>query len=128
MKLYISGPMTGMPEHNFPAFHAAAADLRAQGWTVENPAEHFNGAHGLPWEVYMVQDIHVITRGCWGIAVLDGWEGSRGARLEVLLGRSCRLNLLKYRPGRTPVTLGEDEIRRAVWGSTSPIAASASSI
>lgn len=37
--LYISGPITGMPDLNFPAFHAAAAALRAAGYTVTNPAE-----------------------------------------------------------------------------------------
>ena len=37
-RIYISGPMTGMPEHNFPAFHAAADRLRKAGWSVVNPA------------------------------------------------------------------------------------------
>ena len=27
-RIYIAGPMTGMPEHNFPAFHAAAERFR----------------------------------------------------------------------------------------------------
>jgi len=38
-RIYISGPMTGLPEHNFPAFHAAAERLRKAGWEVNNPAE-----------------------------------------------------------------------------------------
>lgn len=32
--IYLCGPMTGLPEYNYPAFHAAAAELRAQGWHV----------------------------------------------------------------------------------------------
>jgi len=36
---YISGPMTGLPEHNFPAFNAAAAYYRERGFEVINPAE-----------------------------------------------------------------------------------------
>ena len=32
--IYISGPITGLPDLNYPAFHAAAAELRALGWTL----------------------------------------------------------------------------------------------
>lgn len=42
-RLYLAGPMTGLPDFNYPAFHAAAAAWRAAGWTVANPAENFNG-------------------------------------------------------------------------------------
>jgi hypothetical protein len=38
-KIYLSGPMTGLPDLNFPAFHAEAARLRALGYDVINPAE-----------------------------------------------------------------------------------------
>ena len=44
MRVYISGPMSGLPELNFPAFHAAAASLRAKGLDVVNPAE-INAEH-----------------------------------------------------------------------------------
>ena len=39
LKIYCAGPMTGLPELNFPAFHAEAARLRAFGYEVINPAE-----------------------------------------------------------------------------------------
>lgn len=38
-RIYLSGPMTGLPELNFPAFAAMTANLRADGHTVTNPAE-----------------------------------------------------------------------------------------
>lgn len=43
MRVYIAGPMTGLPEYNFPAFHAAAKAWRDAGWEVLNPAEAFDG-------------------------------------------------------------------------------------
>lgn len=39
MRIYCSGPMTGLPDHNRPAFDAAAKRLREQGHFVINPAE-----------------------------------------------------------------------------------------
>jgi hypothetical protein len=37
--LFVSGPMTGMPDHNRAAFHAASKRLRNHGYYVINPAE-----------------------------------------------------------------------------------------
>ena len=39
VRVYLSGPMKGYPDSNFPAFHATAAALRARGLEVVNPAE-----------------------------------------------------------------------------------------
>ena len=46
MKLYLAGPMRGMPFFNFPAFKDAAAQLRAKGHYVFNPAERDEEIHG----------------------------------------------------------------------------------
>ena len=79
-RFYIAGPMTGHPEFNHPAFHAKAAELRAQGLDVFNPAEN-----GLPadasWSDHMRVDIRELTH-CTHIYMLDGWQASKGARLE----------------------------------------------
>lgn len=78
--VYIAGPCTGYPELNYPAFHAAAGALRAQGWDVLNPAENPAPPCGS-WAGYMRMALVQVTRAhC--VVMLPGWEHSRGARLE----------------------------------------------
>ena len=79
-RVYIAGPMTGLPELNFPAFHAAAARLRRLGLEVVNPAE-INAGTTLGWADCMRADIAQLVT-CDSIALLPGWEKSRGASLE----------------------------------------------
>lgn len=81
-RIYISGPMTGKPALNFPAFHRAAANLRALGHDVVNPAELDDAdPKALQWHQYLRRDItHLMT--CDAVAMLPGWQESKGARLE----------------------------------------------
>jgi len=82
MIIYITGPMSGLPDLNFPAFHAAAAKLRAEGHTVINPAEiNADVAGQRPWDFYMRADIVELTK-CEAIYLLNGWRDSKGALLE----------------------------------------------
>lgn len=92
-RIYISGPMTGMPSHNFFAFHAAAERLRKAGWDVVNPAENFQGRTDLPREMYLRQDVALLA-GCDAIAMLPGWRESRGARMEYFIAREIGLDVL----------------------------------
>lgn len=82
MKLYIAGPMTGLPSLNFPAFHAAAATLRAAGHVAVNPAE-INPDMTAEWTDCMFEDLKQLTH-CDGIVMLQGWEKSPGAQIERL--------------------------------------------
>ena len=101
MKLYLAGPMTGYPNFNFPAFHAAAKKLRDEGHSVFNPAERGVERDGKDWgaevpdgsqeaakakgfslRVALGDDLAFICGEAEGIALLPGWENSKGARAE----------------------------------------------
>lgn len=88
-RIYLSGPMTGLPEFNYPAFNAAAAHLRALGVHVENPAENTKPPCGS-WLGYMRLAVAQLAT-CDHVVVLDGWEQSSGARVEVELARGMGL-------------------------------------
>lgn len=92
MRIYLSGPMTGLPNLNFPAFHAAAAKLRARGLEVVNPAE-INPDTGMSWEECMRADIKALC-DCQALAMLPGWERSNGAHLEVHIAHRLGLQIL----------------------------------
>lgn len=82
-KLYVAGPMTGYKDFNFPAFAAAAADLRAAGYEVINPAE-LNAGNDGDWLACMRNDIAALVT-CDGVAALPFWTNSKGANIEIKL-------------------------------------------
>jgi hypothetical protein len=77
--------MTGLPEYNYPAFHAAAARLRAAGYSVMNPAENAL-PHDARWAEYMDRAIPQVF-DAEGLALLPGYRSSNGARIEVAIAR-----------------------------------------
>lgn len=95
--VYLSGPMTGVPDHNFPYFNAVAAKLRSIGLRVVNPAENFNGVTDLERSTYLRKDIALLTE-CKSILFLDGWRDSRGAQLEYVNARELDLLTFEYKP------------------------------
>lgn len=91
-RIYIAGPMTGLPEFNYPAFSRAADRLRASGYHVENPAENPVPACGT-WAGYMRMAITQLVT-CDTVALLPGWSDSRGANIEQQLARSLDLQVI----------------------------------
>lgn len=89
MKIYLAGPMTGLPEFNYPAFHAAAKELRDAGHEVENPAES-TLPEGSTWQEYMKDGISRLLH-CDAIHLLPGWEASRGAMAEFIVAQAIGL-------------------------------------
>lgn len=92
--IYISGPMSGLPELNYPAFNAAAAELRALGYHVENPAENPEPPC-KSWEGYMRLALAQLVR-CDVNVRLPGWQKSRGAVIESSISRMLNIAVCDY--------------------------------
>lgn len=102
MRYYLAGPMRGLPLFNYPAFHAAAAKLRAQGHEVFSPAERdiqrhgkdisqgnmagdeaqAAAEHGFNLREALRDDCEYICLHAEAIVLLAGWEKSKGAKAE----------------------------------------------
>lgn len=78
--LYLAGPMTGLPQCNYPAFTAAAQHLRGLGYDVLNPAENTPPSCGT-WAGWMRLALAQLVRAD-AVAFLSGWELSAGANRE----------------------------------------------
>jgi hypothetical protein len=95
MKLYISGPITGNADY-MADFSKWDAFLVGQGYQVFNPALL---GEGLPdWHSYLKRDIPYLIE-CDGIFAMPGWEGSKGAQLEIDLARNLGLKCLTSKGG-----------------------------
>lgn len=80
MKLYVSGPVTGMPNRNREAFERAARILNAAiGCPVEIP--HDTVPPDADWNAAMRMSLRAML-ACDGVAFLPGWQRSRGSRIE----------------------------------------------
>ena len=91
-KLYLAGPMSDYPDHNYGAFYYAATDLRSRGYTVATPAE-INPDTSIGWRASMKRDIpHVLDADA--LALLPDWQLSRGARLEVHIAQELGIPTL----------------------------------
>ena len=88
---YLSGPMSGYPDFNIPAFNDAAAKLRAKGLQVISPPE-IDGSTDKTWDQYLRQDLKALL-DCHHIVLMPGWQESRGAKLEhaVAVGLGMRV-------------------------------------
>jgi hypothetical protein len=92
--VYVSGPMRGYPDHNYPAFDLAASVLRQYGYEVVNPAEHFSGRKDLDQETYLRADVGLMAERCNAIFLLPGWQNSEGARLEYAVAKALNMEII----------------------------------
>lgn len=88
--LYVAGPMSGYPDFNIPAFRAAEQQLRCAGYRVLSPADvsqQTDLTTPSPWDWYMRRALGLLLQAD-GVALLTGWTGSKGAKLEHHVART----------------------------------------
>lgn len=120
--IYLSGPMTGYPESNYPLFHKVAAQLRAQGHRVYNPAE-FSQERPFPIRRAFAAYSAFICLEADTLVLLPGWRGSKGVSAERALADNCGLEIHEWgvaafgAPGTSHAADPElDKLRGAVRG------------
>jgi len=79
--VYISGPVSGIKDNNFPAFYLMEQVLLQKKCRVLNPVRYEPGAMNLTYEQYMRRDIKMVCDATAMVALL-GWSDSKGAIIE----------------------------------------------
>jgi len=145
MKVYLAGPMSGIPQFNYPAFAQMAGALRK---VVTNPGEHIEvmsppeedpphvqeaslasrdgnldtlDTHGISHGQFVGLGVQRIIDGKFdAIVILPGWEKSRGARVEVMAGvvSGAKIARVDYAYGGRPyiVEIPRSELIRGLEG------------
>lgn len=102
MRIYISGPISGMKDLNVEEFNSAEQELRVLGHKPINPHDIARNLHlsrgldmrcaNVSWSDYMRPCISALSR-CHAILMLEGWRNSRGARLEIHIARELGIKI-----------------------------------
>ena len=99
-RVYLSGPMSGLPNLNAAAFDKAQEELIALGAEfVFNPARAW-GHNDREASWYMRHDLHRLTESDGGsplfdvVVMLPFWNTSAGASLELRVARACGIHII----------------------------------
>lgn len=101
MKAYLSGRMSGLPEHFWRVRFAIKADwLRTFGHEVVNPAntviaKHQWLYHIVGYRLTLAYDLWLLKHCTHIYMVGNDWHLSRGARLERMKARQWNIKLLE---------------------------------
>lgn len=88
--LYVAGPMTGLPQFNYPAFEDARRALEHAGYFVLCPTDNDpdpTTSADRTWEWYLRRALRQVLDAD-GVAVLPDAICSKGACLEIHVARS----------------------------------------
>ena len=106
MTIYIAGPMTGLPDFNYPAFHAAEKQLQAAGFRTLNPARN---PEQSSWDDYMRVGLRQLMNAD-AVALLPGWERSPGANIEKQLAFDLGLGIGTMENWTTAAKIGPHRV------------------
>ena len=103
-RIYISGPISNMPNLNVEAFASAAVLLRSQGWIPVNPHEKDIHADAT-WVEHLRADIPLLL-GCKAVYLLKGWQQSKGASLERHIAQELGMTVIEQESKHDPLRVG----------------------
>ena len=90
LRVFISGPMTGLPNYNFDHFNEVAAKLDKHHIFNVNPVKICKKykqeeviKHKDVFDAMIAEQQRAEREECNAILLLDGWEKSNGVRLEL---------------------------------------------
>ena len=101
--IYLSGPMTGIEDYNYPLFDYVSERLRGLGHRVYNPTEH-----PMSEKLFKTNSDIVYLRAVFAsfsvficleadtLIMLPNWKKSLGAKAERALALCCHLDLFEW--------------------------------
>lgn len=103
---YLAGPMSGIPEFNYPEFERVKNELINNGIEVRSP-------HNIPWPEGDIrgEDLWIVTMSqatvllvdCDAVILMNGWENSRGANREKEIATERRMPVFRLGANNTDI-------------------------
>ena len=92
--VYLSGPMTGLPDYNRAAFNLRAEALRAAGYSVKNPAD-ISVTHGTDksYEFYFKRSLRMMLDADV-VYVFGDTTQSRGVEMELQVAKMTGMQVV----------------------------------
>ena len=101
MRIYLSGKITGREKEDYSRqFARAETFYKTSGFDVENPVkigeEVLKINPKAEWQDFMIRDLEAL-RTCTHIVLLEGWEESKGAKMEKAEAEKLGLEIMYLR-------------------------------
>ena len=139
MHIFLSGPMRGYPALNHYAFHEYAEWLRGYGFQVISPADHdheigIDPEHedfDVNADTFGAETISTLMEWCLTkvlreatmVALLPGWEQSKGALAEIAAAKAVGIPVFEIdRPRERLLLLSEPVTVKLRWDTPGPVA------